>query len=118
MAHLFIGSYPATLPTFLHPLFTLLQSDQIDSVLFVINIFNEIALEIHDSTVRSARPWSKDRQERDGNIRDVIRSSGDEALAVEGLLGITDKALSRNWPDVAALAMKTMGAWIRKFCLG
>lgn len=122
MAHLFIAAYPAHIPTFLHPFFTLLQSDpsvtgNFDPIFLVIHLFNEIALEIHDSTVKSARLWSKDRQERDGKIRDVIRSSGDEALAVEGLLGITDKALSAGegkWLEIAELAMKTMGAWTRE----
>ncbi|KAI9638936.1 armadillo-type protein [Dioszegia hungarica] len=111
IAHLFIASYPTHIPSFLHPFFTLLQSEQSDSILLSIHILNEIALEIHDSTIKSARPWSKDRQERDGNIRDVIRSSGDEALAVKGLLGIADKALTRGWTEIAELAMKTLGAW-------
>lgn len=122
LAHLFIASYPAHLPTFLHPFFTLLQSDpsrngNYDPIYLVINLFNEIALEIHDSTVKSARPWSKDRQERDGNIRDVIRSSGDEALAIEGLLGVAEKALDMKeskWMDIAELAMRTLGAWTRE----
>ncbi len=61
---------------------------------------------------------------RDGTIRDVIRSSGDERLAVEGLLGLSEKGLDliegatagqkQKWLDLVELALKTLATWTRQ----
>ena len=119
LAHLFIDAYPTHIPSFLHPFFPLLQSDHPDPVYLVIHLFNEIALEIHDSTIRSARPFSQTRFVRDGNIRDSIRQSGDEASAVQGMLGVAQRAIDQGgkWLDVGELAMKTLATWTRKSLL-
>jgi exportin-T len=116
LAHLFIDSYPATIPSFLHPFFPLLGSDHHDPVYLVIHLLNEIALEIHDSTMRSARPFSQTRFLRDGNIRDSIRSSGDEASAVQGMLQVAQRALDQGgkWLEVGDFAMKTLATWTRE----
>lgn len=133
LAHLFIATYPSTIPSFLHPFFSLIHSDpssstspagspNFDPILLVIHLLNEIALEIHDSTVKSARSWSKERQERDGRIRDVIRSSGDETQAMEGMVEVAEKALRAleggkdekgKWLEVGELALRTISAWTR-----
>ena len=120
LAHLFIDAYPSHIPSFLHPFFPLLQSDQPDPVYLVIHLFEEIALEIHDSTMRSARLFSQTRFLRDGNIRDSIRSSGDEALAVQGMLGVAQRAIDQGgkWLEVGELAIKTLATWTRKWCRG
>ena len=73
--------------------------------------------------MRSARAWSQNRQEKDGLIRDAIRTSGDERLAVQGLLELGAKSLEvleggqgdrAKWEDVGCQALKTLAAWTRK----
>ncbi|KAK6908461.1 hypothetical protein I203_102463 [Kwoniella mangroviensis CBS 8507] len=120
IAHLFLNSYPITIPTFLRPLFALLTptSSNFHPALLTLRILTEIAQEVHDVTLRSARKFSKDRQQRDGEVRDVIRSSGDERLAMEGMLGLVEKGLDAleqggegKWLDVVETALKTMVTW-------
>jgi len=83
----------------------------------------EIAQEVHDSTIKSARSFTDGRHARDGFIRDTIRSSGDERLAVDGLVGLVETSLNvierggegtRSWIETADLALKALGAWIRE----
>lgn len=116
LAHLFIVTFPATIPTFLQPLLPLLQSDHGDPVSLIIHLLNEIALEVHDSTIRSARPFSQARFLRDGKIRDSIRSSGDEALVVQGLLRVAQRGVDDGgvWANVGDLALKTLATWTRE----
>ena len=74
--------------------------------------------------MRSARVWSASRQQRDGEIRDLIRTSGDERLAVEGLLSLAAKTLDtiesgsttdrQKWVELAEQAMRTLAAWTRE----
>lgn len=73
--------------------------------------------------MRSARSWSEQRQIRDGLIRDYVRQSGDERVALESLLRLTEKGLvvleaggadQAKWLEVAELSMKTMAGWTRE----
>lgn len=123
IAHLFLNTYPATIPTFLHPFLNLLvPSDSATSLnpsLLVIHLLIEIALEIHDNIIKSARAWSNERQLRDGSIREVIRSSGDERMAVEGLLSLANKGVglskgNAKWLEVTQAALKALGHWTRE----
>ncbi|WWC65824.1 uncharacterized protein I303_108446 [Kwoniella dejecticola CBS 10117] len=118
IAHLFLNVYPNTIPNFLHPLFALLTpsaSTSLSPTSLTIQVLTEIAQEVHDTTLRSARKYSKDRQERDGVVRDVIRSSGDERLAVEGMLGLIEKGLEQGddaqWLKLVEATLKTMVTW-------
>jgi len=130
VAHLFLNVYPDTIPTFLQPFLALLSPP--DTSLsrqnfhppsLATRLLSEIAQEIHDTTFRSARFWSETRQQRDGMIRDVIRSSGDERSAVDGMLGLAEKGLGviegggnsekQKWLEMVDLAMKTMATWTR-----
>ncbi|WVF68493.1 hypothetical protein IAT40_003260 [Kwoniella sp. CBS 6097] len=126
VTHLFLNVYPNTIPNFLHPLFALLTpSDPSSSrptnlhpVLLTIRVLSEIAQEIHDTTLKSARAYSKDRQERDGVVRDVIRSSGDERLAVDGMLALAEKGVDTleqggdaKWAEVTDSTLKTLATW-------
>ncbi|WWC92796.1 uncharacterized protein L201_007755 [Kwoniella dendrophila CBS 6074] len=126
LAHLFLNVYPNTIPTFLHPLIALLtpsdpspsSSTNFHPTLLALRVLTEIAQEVHDTTLRSARKYSKDRQERDGVVRDVIRSSGDERLAVNGMLGLLEKGLDMldrggegKWLEVVEATLKTMVTW-------
>jgi exportin-T len=81
---------------------------------------------VHDSVIKSARSFTDGRHARDGFIRDSIRSSGDERLAVDGLVGLVETSLgvverggdgSQKWVETADLALKALGAWIRKLLL-
>lgn len=64
---------------------------------------------------------TKERQDRDGVVRDVIRSSGDDKTAVEGMLRIIEKGLeqinggndSDKWAEAVDATLKTLSAWIR-----
>nr|XP_019009359.1 exportin-T [Kwoniella pini CBS 10737]OCF48140.1 exportin-T [Kwoniella pini CBS 10737] len=118
IAHLFLNVYPNTIPTFLHPLFALLtpsSSNGLNPTFLTIQVLTEIAQEVHDTTLRSARRYSKDRQERDGVVRDVIRSSGDERIAVEGMLGLIEKGLEQGedsqWLKLVEATLRTMVTW-------
>lgn len=87
--------------------------------MLVTRLLSEIALEIHDSVMRSTREYSRDRQQRDGMVRDVIRSSGDERLAVEGLLSLAGKGLplaagNKQWLEATQLALKALVSWTRE----
>ncbi|WWD20310.1 exportin-T [Kwoniella shandongensis] len=126
VAHLFLNVYPSTISTFLHPFFALLTpSDPSSSTgvnlhppLLTIRVLSEIAQEVHDSTLKSARSYSKDRQSRDGVVRDVIRSSGDEKLAVDGMLALAERGMDAiekgeggKWAEVVDATLKTLAAW-------
>lgn len=123
IAHLFLNVYPSVIPTFLHPFLALLapsDSGNPQVSLLVTHLLREIAQEIHDNVIRSARAFSKERQHRDGVIRDVIRSSGDERLAVEGMLKLASKGLELSksdpkWLEATQMALKTLASWARKF---
>jgi exportin-T len=134
LAYLFIDSYPNNIPTFLHPFFELLspqdpqssKSPNLHPILLAVRLLIEIAQEVHDSVIKSARSFTDGRHARDGFIRDSIRSSGDERLAVDGLVGLVETSLgvvemggdgSQKWVETADLALKALGAWIRKLPL-
>ncbi|WVQ79178.1 exportin-T [Cryptococcus sp. DSM 104549] len=138
IAHLFLNAYPSNIPTFLHPFFALLAppaaspspnsspyphstpNPNFHPPSLTVRVLLEIALEVHDSTLKSARSYSKDRQERDGVVRDVIRSSGDETAAVKGMLELAEKGLEivgkngegqAQWSEMVDATLKTLGAW-------
>lgn len=63
------------------------------------------------------------RQQKDGVIRDSIRTTGDEKLAVAGLLSLAVKGLDTiesgqgdrtKWIDVVCQALKTLASWARE----
>lgn len=128
ISQLFLRAFPSHIPTFLHPFFALLSPPtssppNLHPQLLAIRLLLEIAQEIHDTTLKTARIMTKERQERDGVVRDVIRSSGDDKTAVEGMLGIIEKGLeqinsgsnSDKWAEAVDATLKTLSAWIRKF---
>ena len=85
-------------------------------------MLSEIALEVHDPTIKSARDFTKERLYRDGVVRDAIRTTGDEKRAVDGLLNVAKAALEQveagdrgKWMDLADQSMKTLGSWTREF---
>ncbi|OCF35216.1 exportin-T [Kwoniella heveanensis BCC8398] len=127
ITHLFLNVYPNIIPNFLHPLFALLtpldpspsKPTNFHPVLLAIRVLSEIAQEIHDTTLKSARAYSKDRQERDGVVRDVIRSSGDERIAVDGMLALAEKGVDTleqgagdaKWAEVTDSTLRTLATW-------
>lgn len=128
ISQLFLRAFPLHIPTFLHPFFALLSPPtssppNLHPQLLTIRLLLEIAQEIHDTTLKTARIMTKERQERDGVVRDVIRSSGDDKTAVQGMLGIIEKGLeqmnsgnsSDKWAEAVDATLKTLSAWIRKF---
>lgn len=131
ISQLFLRAFPSHIPTFLHPFFALLSPPtssppNLHPQLLAIRLLLEIAQEIHDTTLKTARIMTKERQERDGVVRDVIRSSGDDKTAVEGMLGIIEKGLeqinsgssSDKWAEAVDATLKTLSAWIRKCFFG
>lgn len=126
LSQLFLRAFPSHIPTFLHPFFALLSPPtssppNLHPQLLTIRLLLEIAQEIHDTTLKTARIMTKERQDRDGVVRDVIRSSGDDKTAVEGMLGIIEKGLeqinrgnnSDKWAEAVDATLKTLSAWIR-----
>ena len=131
LAYLLIDSYPHNIPTYLHPFFELLNSSDPSSsktpnfhpILLAVRLLIEVAQEVHDNTVKSARTFSAQRLRTDGVIRDTIRSSGDERLAVDGLVRLVETSLGvmegggenrQKWLETGDLALKALAAWIRK----
>jgi exportin-T len=129
LAHLFVNTFPTPITNFLHPFFALLAPPDPSSSkqnfhppLLAMRLLSEISLEVHDTTIRATRDYNAARQQKDGTIRDSIRTTGDERLAVDGLLGLAQKGLDvvesgsgdRNkWIDVTSQALKTLASWIR-----
>lgn len=135
LAHVFLATYPTPIPTYLHPFINYLSIDtsssssasktvNLNPPLLTIRLLSEIAQEVHDSTMKSARPFSQARQQRDGEIRDRIRTTGDERLAVEGMLGLIEKALEivdrggdgqlHKWVELVDLSLRAFAAWSRE----
>ncbi|KAL7425109.1 pre-tRNA nuclear export protein [Cryptotrichosporon argae] len=120
LAHLFLNVYPAVVPAFFHPFLERLippdfSSSSLHPSLLCLHILIEIAQEIHDVLLKSARVQSRDRNVRDGQIRDSIRTSGDERLVVEGLLALVQKGLASAGEvkalELTELALKALGSW-------
>ncbi|ORX37714.1 tRNA binding protein [Kockovaella imperatae] len=113
LAYLFLDTYPDVLPTFLHPFFDLLTpSSNRHPVHLAVHLLSDIALEIHDPTIKSAREFTKERSHRDGLVRDAIRTTGDENKAVEGLINLAKAALEKpEWLDIADQAVRTLATW-------
>ncbi|KIR29357.1 exportin-T [Cryptococcus deuterogattii LA55] len=131
ISQLFLRAFPSHISTFLHPFFALLSPPtssppNLHPQLLTIRLLLEIAQEIHDTTLKTARIMTKERQDRDGVVRDVIRSSGDDKTAVEGMLGIIEKGLeqinrgndSDKWAEAVDATLKTLSAWIPWIDLG
>jgi exportin-T len=126
LAQLFTSSYPDIIPTFLHPFLNLLVpqdgATNLHLPLLVTHLLVEIAQEIHDATTREfsrrSMVWAKELNLRDGRIRDAIRSSGDERLAVDGLLTLARKGLGQcnnaKWLEVTDFAIRALAAWTRE----
>ncbi|KAK4688536.1 exportin-T, partial [Tremellales sp. Uapishka_1] len=123
----FIISYVTSIPTFLHPYFELLSvpspssSTNLDPPILTCHLLVEIAQEVHDSTLRSAREITDGRLARDADARDAVRQRGDERLAVEGLLGLAESGLEvisrggdgqlAKWKEAVELAVKALALW-------
>lgn len=133
IAHLFLEAYPNIVPSFLHPFFELLnpsdpqssRASNLHPASLAVHLMSEIALEIHDSTIKSARIATSGRNLRDGLIRDAIRTSGDEKIAVEGMLRIVERGLGLvesgqnvpGWLDLVELSLRTLSTWTRESLL-
>ncbi|ODO00845.1 exportin-T [Cryptococcus wingfieldii CBS 7118] len=130
IAQLFLHAYPH-IPSYLHPFYALLapptsSPPNFHPQLLTIRILLEVAQEIHDITLKEARVMTKERQERDGVIRDMIRSSGDDKVAVEGMLRLVDTGLERihkgesidKWGETVDSTLKALSAWIPWIDLG
>ena len=128
LAYLFLDVYPDSIPTFLHPFFDLLSPPDPSSstpnfhpVHLALRLLSEIAQEIHDPTIKSAREFTKERLYRDGMARDAIRTTGDEKKAVDGLMGLARVALDKvdkgdkgKWLELADQSMRILGTWTRQ----
>nr|ODN95651.1 exportin-T [Cryptococcus depauperatus CBS 7855] len=125
ITQLFLQSYPSHIPTFLRPFLALLSSPassppDLRPQLLTIRFLLEIAQEIHDTTLKTARVMTKERQDRDGVIRDAVRSNGDDKMAVEAMSCVLEKGLEEvgrgqspeKWGEAVESTLKTFGAWI------
>lgn len=89
--------------------------------LLSIRLIYEIAGEIHDATLRSARAWSEDRFKRDGAIRDMIRTRGDGVAVINALFAIVRQGVERveagergKWVELVEWTIIAIAAWTRK----
>jgi exportin-T len=123
IAHLFIHTYETLQPEFLKSFVSLLASPTppFHAALLSIRLIYEIAGEIHDATLRSARAWSDERFKRDGAIRDMIRTRGDGVAVIGALFGVVRQGVDRveagergKWAELVELAIAAIAAWTRE----
>lgn len=126
LAQLFTATYPDIIPSFLQTFLSLLVpqdgATNLHIPLLVLHLLVEIAQEIHDATTREfsrrSLVWAKQLNLRDGRIRDAIRASGDERLAVKNLLILANKGLplssDSKWFEITDFTIRALAAWARE----
>ena len=129
LALLFISLYPtlqspplpSSSPSLLQNLLPMLKpSVNPHTTLLILHTLVEINEEVHDTLLKSARPYTAERGERDGKLRDEVREK--EATAMhEAVLSVWEEALGRmeggegqGWAEVVEWAVRAYGGYVRE----
>ena len=83
----------------------------------------EIAAEVHDPLLKSARIWTAERNSRDGQIRDSLRTRGEVKIILDGLVKLVEQGIGSNGgsgvQEVIDWSLNTLATWAREsvtFC--
>jgi len=79
----------------------------------------EIAAEVHDPLLKSARKWTAERNSRDGQIRDSLRIRGEVKIILDGLVKLVEQGIRSNGgtgiQEVVDWSLNTLATWAREF---
>lgn len=118
----FLRLYPTPVPDFLNPFLAFLKlplpsgsSPSFEPIIITLRMLCEIAAEVHDPLLRTARNWSAERNYRDGQIRDSVRVRGEVKTIVDVLVDMVEKALESGTQgppqEVIDLALNVLVTW-------
>lgn len=130
LALLFIALYPSlqtpmqpsSTPSLLGPYLSLLKPTRNSQTsLLLLRTLVEINEEVHDTLLKSARPATADRSERDNKLRDEVREK--EAATLHGtVVAVWEEALGRldggegaGWTEVVEGAVKAYSGYVRAY---
>ena len=90
------------------------------TTLLILHTLVEINEEVHDTLLKSARPYTAERNERDGKLRDEVREKEAPAMH-EAILSVWEEALGRmeggegqGWAEVVEWAVRAYGGYVRE----
>lgn len=129
LALLFIALYPtlqtpmlpSSTPSLLQPMLQLLKPTRNpQTTLLILRTIVEINEEVHDTLLKSARPSTNERNERDNKLRDEVREK-EAAVMHETVLGVWEEGLRRldsgegaGWTEVVEWAVKAYSGYVRE----
>lgn len=124
----FLRLYPSPSPDFLKPFLSFLdiptssaQANTLQTTLLTLHLLCEIASEVHDPLLKSARSFAGDRNKRDGMVRDSLRATGDTEAVIKGTLALVEKGMNITgqpmFEEAVEWSLKTLAAWARKYIL-
>jgi exportin-T len=132
LALLFISLYPSiqmpplpsTSQSLLQTLLPLLKpSVNPHTTLLVLHTLVEINEEVHDTLLKSARPFTQDRMARDGKLRDAVREN-EAGLMHDVVTSVWEEALGRieggegqGWAEVVEWAVRAYSGYVREYPL-
>ncbi|GHJ86694.1 hypothetical protein NliqN6_3096 [Naganishia liquefaciens] len=118
----FLRLYPNPSSDFLKPFLSFLDisvtsqsTSNLHTTLLTLHLLCEIASEIHDPLLRSARSFAGDRNKRDGLVRDSLRATGDTQAVIEGTLVLVERGMNVTgqpmMEEAVEWALRTLAAW-------
>lgn len=124
----FLRLYPTPSPDFLKPFLAFLDiptssasTNTLQTTLLTLHLLCEIASEVHDPLLKSARSFAGDRNKRDGMVRDSLRATGDTEAVIKGTLALVEKGMNVAgqplFEEAVEWGLRTLAAWARKHLL-
>jgi exportin-T len=121
----FLRLYPSPVPDFLSPFLSFLnfpqsstQAQNLQPTIVTLRMLCEIAGEVHDPLLKSARKWTAERNNRDGQVRDSLRVRGEVKIILDGLVSLVEQGIkSEGQPmmqEVLEWSMNTLATWARE----
>jgi hypothetical protein len=87
--------------------------------LVTLHVLCEIAAEVHDPLLKSARVHSEERRLRDALVRDHLRGGGDTKRVMEALESLVTRGMDKvdvpAWAEAVEWALRAMCSWAREF---
>lgn len=122
----FLRLYPTPSSDFLKPFLSFLNipassstANNLHTTLLTLHLLCEIASEVHDPLLRSARSFAGDRNKRDGLVRDSLRATGDTKAVIEGTLALVERGMNVTGQpmleEAVEWSLKTLAAWAREY---
>ncbi len=121
----FLRLYPSSLPDFLQPFLLFLSAPEsstaatMSPALVTLHMLCEIAGEVHDPLLKSARQHTEERRLRDMHVRDSLRQRDDSKLVMEALERLVQRGLQkvddRVWVEAVEWGLRAMCSWAREW---